>query len=404
MAVEFRLLGEVEAVVNGDRVDLGHIRQRCVLAVLLVDANRAVPADRILERVWGERPPQRAAGVLRTYLSRLRRTLVTAPDVGIVHRPDGYAVTVEPEAVRAVLSASCRALTPDAARLFGLMGLCPGPDLALPAAASLAALPPARVAGLLRELIAGHLVQASAAGRYRMHDLVRLFAAEQVPVDRAAAGDANERASALRRILDHYVHTAGVADHLLAPHRDPITLAAPLPGVAPERLPDHSAALAWFTAEHAGLRAALDCAADIGLDTHVWQLAWGLTTFFDRCGHWQDRLAVHAAALAAARRRTDAWAQAHAHREMALAYVWLGRHDEAHTHLEHALGLFSGLGCLTGQAHTQRSLARVHARQGRHREALPHDRKAVRALGTGSHGEREPSPDRPHRRGDTGRS
>lgn len=61
--------------------------------------------------------------------------------------------------------------------------------------------------------------------------------------------------------------------------------------------------------------------------------AWALTTFLDRCGYWQDGVAVHTAGLATARRLTDLWMQAHTHRELALAYVWLGRHDEARTHL-----------------------------------------------------------------------
>jgi tetratricopeptide (TPR) repeat protein len=287
---------------------------------------------------------------------------------------DGGEVAVN---LRAVLSSSCRALTPDAARLFGLLGLCPGPDVALSSAASLAALPAARAGGLLRELTAGHLVQTPAPGRYRMHDLVRLFAAEQVAVDQAVTGDGDERRTALRRILDHYLHTADDADRVLAPYRDRIALDVAYPGVTPGRFHDHGTALAWFTAEHAGLRAALTCAADTGFDTHVWQLAWALTTFLDRCGYWQDGVAVHTAGLAAARRLTDLWMQAHAHRELALADVWLGRHDEARTHLGHALDLFTGLGNLSGQAHTQRSLARVHAQQGRHREALPHDRRAL---------------------------
>ncbi|WP_433293954.1 BTAD domain-containing putative transcriptional regulator [Actinoplanes sp. CA-030573] len=285
---------------------------------------------------------------------------------------DGGEVTVS---LRAVLSTSCRALTPGAARLFGLLGLCPGPDFTVPAAASLAALPAGRIGALLRELTDGHLVQMPAAGRYRMHDLVRLFAAER----------AADRATALRRILDHYTHTAVGADRLLAPHRDLIALGEPAAGVVPERFADHGAALAWFAAEHAGLQAAQRCAAEAGLDDQAGHLAWGLTTFLDRSGYWQDRLAVHAIALAASRRLADTWAQGHAHREMALCHVWLGRHDEARTHLRHALELFQAIGCVRGQADTQRGLARVHAQQGRHREALPHDRHALRLYQVAGH-------------------
>src|ERR1041384_2700387 len=84
---EFRVLDGVEARVGGRRLELGHARQRCVLVALLVDVNRAVTADRLLERVWDERPPLRARSVLRTYVSRLRQA--PAPPGATITRQDG---------------------------------------------------------------------------------------------------------------------------------------------------------------------------------------------------------------------------------------------------------------------------------------------------------------------------
>ena len=99
MAAEFGVLGAVEARIDGRPVDLGHARQRCVLGVLLVEAGRPVPIDQLIDRVWGEDVPQRAAGALYSYLSRLRRALADAPEVGIKRQPGGYLLTVDPQAV-----------------------------------------------------------------------------------------------------------------------------------------------------------------------------------------------------------------------------------------------------------------------------------------------------------------
>ncbi|GAB3400360.1 AfsR/SARP family transcriptional regulator [Flindersiella endophytica] len=99
MAVEFRLLGDVTALVDGRPVKIGHARQRCVLLALLLDANRTVPADVVIDRVWADQIPQRARAVLRGYLSRLRQILAAAQDVRIVHGPGGYVLSVDSAAL-----------------------------------------------------------------------------------------------------------------------------------------------------------------------------------------------------------------------------------------------------------------------------------------------------------------
>jgi DNA-binding SARP family transcriptional activator/tetratricopeptide (TPR) repeat protein len=97
--VEFRVLGVVDAVSGGQQVDLGHARLRCVLAALLVDANRVVSVDQLMERVWGDRPPQRGRNVLYSYLSRLRTAFAAEHDVRIERRPGGYLFTVDETSV-----------------------------------------------------------------------------------------------------------------------------------------------------------------------------------------------------------------------------------------------------------------------------------------------------------------
>jgi DNA-binding SARP family transcriptional activator/tetratricopeptide (TPR) repeat protein len=99
MGVEFGLLGDVEVRVDGHLVDVGHVRQRCVLVVLLVEANRTVSVDQLVDRVWGDRAPQRARETLYNYLSRLRHALGSITEVDIVRQPGGYVLTVDPMAV-----------------------------------------------------------------------------------------------------------------------------------------------------------------------------------------------------------------------------------------------------------------------------------------------------------------
>jgi DNA-binding SARP family transcriptional activator len=99
LAAEFGVLGAVEAQIDGRPVDLGHARQRAVLGVLLAEAGRPVPVDQLVDRVWGEDVPQRVAGALYSYLSRLRRAVGDAAGVAIKRQPGGYLLTVDPQVV-----------------------------------------------------------------------------------------------------------------------------------------------------------------------------------------------------------------------------------------------------------------------------------------------------------------
>jgi DNA-binding SARP family transcriptional activator/tetratricopeptide (TPR) repeat protein len=94
----FQLLGAVDAVTGGRRVELGSPKQRIVLAVLLVEAGRPVSTDLLVDRVWEEAPAGDARRMVSTYVSRLRRVLADLP-VELVRRPGGYELRVEPDLV-----------------------------------------------------------------------------------------------------------------------------------------------------------------------------------------------------------------------------------------------------------------------------------------------------------------
>jgi DNA-binding SARP family transcriptional activator len=93
--VEFRILGPLEVVRDGQRVDVGGKRQRGVLTMLLLEANRLVPADVLRDRLWGEEPPPSAATSLHNAVSQLRKLL---GDGVIETRAPGYVLHVEPGA------------------------------------------------------------------------------------------------------------------------------------------------------------------------------------------------------------------------------------------------------------------------------------------------------------------
>jgi tetratricopeptide (TPR) repeat protein len=288
---------------------------------------------------------------------------------------DAFAAGDGATDARTVFSWSYRALSADAARLFRLLGLHRGPDIALLAAASLAGLPPDRCRPLLAELVRAHLLAEQARGRYSCHDLLRAYAAEQA---RADEGERSRRA-ATHRLLDHYLHTAHAAV-LLMPQlqqRDPIGLAPAQPGVTPARITSQDGAVAWFTAEQPGLAATVEQAAARGFDAHAWQLARTWRPFLLRQGLWPDQVAVHRTALDAARRTAGQDGQAHALQGLALGYARWGLLDDAVACFGQALDLFAGLGDSVEQANIHTSIGELAEQQSRPADALAHAEQAL---------------------------
>ncbi|MEV4414281.1 BTAD domain-containing putative transcriptional regulator [Catellatospora sp. NPDC049609] len=284
--------------------------------------------------------------------------------------PDADYLTTD---VQATFSWSYRRLTSAAAELFRLLGLHPGQDVGLDAAASLAGAPPDEIRPLLAELVRAHLVTEHLPGRYSLHDLLRAYAAELArDTDSAPA-----RHAARRRLLAHYLHSAYAAALLIYPHRFRLELVPADPGAVVARFADVAQASAWFTQEHAVLVAALNTAADEGLGTHAWQLASAMSTFLDRWGHWHDWVATQRTALAVAERGADRIGRAHAHGSLGLAYNRLKRYDEAHEQLRRADGLFGELDDLVGQAYTQLRMSLVHEGQGDRHAALADAQQAL---------------------------
>jgi DNA-binding SARP family transcriptional activator len=291
---------------------------------------------------------------------------------------DGGDATTD---LRAVFASSLGAVSNEAASLFALLGLHPGPDLSEDAAASLAGTPASRARTTLDELARAHLVLEPGRRRYGQHDLLRAYALELSDGRITAA----ERESALRRMLDHYVGTAYAAAQLLAPYRDRIALAAPGRGVAQRQFDGREQALRWFTTEHRVLLGMIELAAErVGLEEYAWQLGWTMCDYFDWQGHWRDWAHTQQVALRAASRTADGPGLAHSHRGLGRAYVRLGQFDEADAELAAALNDFGQLRDLSGQAHVHLDFGWMCDSQQRFAEASEHALQALvlfRAIG-----------------------
>ncbi|MEU0883361.1 BTAD domain-containing putative transcriptional regulator [Lentzea sp. NPDC005914] len=213
MVVELRVLGDVGAWIEDRRFEVGHPRQRCVFAVLAVEANRVVTVDQLLERVWSQDLPLRGRQVLRNYLSRLRLLLAPA-GIGIERRSSGYVLLADPGVVdvlrfRHLITCSRDADDEQALGLYDqALALWRGEPFAGLETPWLAAVR----TGLEREHIAARLDRVEVALRCGRHTevLPELFTlVEQQDVDERVAAQfmlALHRAGRTTEALAHYRH------------------------------------------------------------------------------------------------------------------------------------------------------------------------------------------------------
>ncbi len=103
LAIEIRVLGRVDALVDGRSLPLREGKQRGVLAMLALRANRTVSADELIDGLWADRPPTSAAKNLQSFVSQLRKALASDDaEASILTRGRGYELRVAEEAVDAL--------------------------------------------------------------------------------------------------------------------------------------------------------------------------------------------------------------------------------------------------------------------------------------------------------------
>ncbi|HEV3173654.1 MAG TPA: BTAD domain-containing putative transcriptional regulator [Actinocrinis sp.] len=228
----------------------------------------------------------------------------------------GLAVDGDPAtAVRTVFAMSCDALPAAERRLFRLLGLVPGPDLAAPAAAALADVPTAHAERLLNRLAEHHLLDEHLPGRYSMHDLLRLLAAELADAEEDEAG----RAEATGRLTAHYYAAVSAAAEDLYPHLLHLPEAETPPGAerqdASPVFDSGESALGWLDAERANLGALIAWLANRGRHRDAWRLANRFNGYFvlrRRTADWRVVAQVaHRAALAEGDLTAEAAAELH---------------------------------------------------------------------------------------------
>jgi hypothetical protein len=171
--------------------------------------------------------------------------------------------------VGAAFATSYRGLDAPQQRLFALLGLHPGPDISVAAAAALSGQDIKPVRRLLDALVDVHLLtQPEARERYRFHDLLRVFAAMCAAADEYR----EDRQAAEQRMLNFYHHGVHNADMMVFPHRDSEPISPLLDGVRPPNFPDEATAISWCVQERANLSSAIQFAGQQKLHSYATDL------------------------------------------------------------------------------------------------------------------------------------
>ena len=262
--------------------------------------------------------------------------------------------------VRATFDVSYRQLADGEARLFRLLGLHPGPDFDTAAAAALAWIEPETAGPVLARLVEASLVTEDVAGRFGMHDLLRLFArgACQQAEDQAA------RDAAEARLVGHYAELAGFLDSCVDPELRPAAAQAGMP------LPSMREALALFEAERPSLVASIGLAALRGWDEQVGQLADSMGESLRLLGYLDDLLTVREAAFAAARHAGDTLEEGATLNNLGNTYTELRRFEEAIGCYRQALVIFRETGDRYGEGQGLNNLGEAYRELRRFEESI----------------------------------
>ncbi|GGP69392.1 ATP-binding protein [Saccharothrix coeruleofusca] len=269
------------------------------------------------------------------------------------------------DAVRTVFAWSYRALSAAASRLFRLLGLHPGAEFGVEAAAALAGADVRPVRRLLDDLVCAHLVEQVDSTHFQFHDLLRAYATDQAHREETPAS----AAAAVRRLLLWYAHTARAVSLLVSPSRR-----VPEPpradGVAPLAFTSRAEAVRWLEEERGNLVAATRAAEQAGMDDLAWLLPAVLAACYAGTNWFDDWLATGEIALRAARGSGDRAGEAAVLESLGTARVQRGELAAGVELHRAALAIREEIGDRTGQLASANALGLAFLRGHRLAEAL----------------------------------
>jgi tetratricopeptide (TPR) repeat protein len=262
----------------------------------------------------------------------------------------------ESDAVRTVFAWSYRALPSDAAHLFRLLGMHPGPEFSTNAAAVLADATPRRIRRQLDVLTGAHLLEQTGPDRYQFHDLLRAYAIDQAQHEETP----ESRQTILQRVLTWYLHTARAAAAVIDSHLRP----PDLPTVDSDLVQPFSGreeAIRWYETERDNLVAAIHAAATAGLYEVAWQLPAVLRHIY--AFHTPDEwISTGLIGLDAARHVGARSGEADLLESLGMAHVQAGQTEEALAYHRQALAIRRELGDEFGEAIVLNGIGLAHLR------------------------------------------
>ncbi|HEV2451517.1 MAG TPA: BTAD domain-containing putative transcriptional regulator [Streptosporangiaceae bacterium] len=312
-------------------------------------------------RIAGARLAARTSWSVRTLASRLasqqrRLDELKAGDLAIRATFEVSFASLPPQVADGVIGA---------VRAFRLLGLWQGPMIGLPAAAALSGQPDEHVAGALEQLVDVHLLESPAPEIYRLHDLLRVYAAERCQAEEPEEAQQD----AVRRILTWYLHTTEAAARIISPNHARVSLSEPGPMIRPLTFDTLEAALDWCDAERANLVAATRQAAASGQHDLAWRLPTTGMSYFYRRGHWADWIATHQIGLDSARKTGDRLGEAWMLNNLGMAHGYR-RMTEAVDYFTQALAIYRKIGDQRAEARVMNNLAHSYLLVRRFDEVL----------------------------------